>query len=126
MKNIVVNKIKIINYKNIKVMTEKKTVLSSERIAIRLAEIKENKYISYYDLLIKIDCIVVLLLMIFGIFFFEVNSILHTLSYLVPSIVFLLIFREIHVKTIESLKVLKEEVRDIEFKQNNYNDDVEK
>ena len=108
-------------------MTERKTVLSSEKVAIRLAEIKENRYINYYDVLIKIDCIVVLLLMIFGIFFFEVNSILHTLSYLVPSIIFLLIFREIHVKTIESLKVLKEEVRDIEFKQNNYNnDDVEK
>ena len=50
-------------------MTERKTVLSSERVAIRLAEIKENKYMSYYDVLIKADYIAIVLLLIFGTFF---------------------------------------------------------
>ena len=108
-------------------MTERKTVLSSERVAIRLAEIKENKYISYYNVLIKTDCIAIVLLLIFGSFFYEIESLIHILSYLVSSTILLFIFKGIHKEVIKSLKDLKEETENLEKRQNIYNnDDVEK
>lgn len=107
-------------------MTEKKTVLSSERVAIRLAEIKENKYISYYDVLIKADYIAIVLLLIFGTFFYKIEPLIHIFSYLISSIVFLFIFKDIHKEAIKSLKDLKEETENLEKRQNIYNNDVEK
>ena len=108
-------------------MAEKKTVLSSEKVAIRIAEIKENKHISYYNVLIKADCIAIVLLLVFGTFFYEIESLIHILSYLISSIVFLFIFKDIHKEVIKSLKDLKEETENLEKRQNIYNnDDVEK
>lgn len=108
-------------------MTEKKTVLSSERVAIRLAEIKENKYISYYDVLIKADYIAIVLLLIFGTFFYKIEPLFYIFSYLISSIIFLFIFKDIHKETIKSLKDLKEETENFEKEINtSNNDDVEK
>ena len=108
-------------------MAEKKTVLSSEKAAIRIAEIKENKYISYYNVLIKADYIAIVLLLIFGTFFYKIESLFYILSYLISSIVFLFIFKDIHKEAIKSLKDLKEETENLEKRQNIYNnDDVEK
>lgn len=107
-------------------MAEKGIVLSSERVAIRLAEIKENKYISYYDVLIKTDYIAIVLLLIFGTFFYKIEPLIHIFSYLISSIVFLFIFKDIHKETIKSLKDLKEETENLEKRQNIYNNDVEK
>lgn len=102
-------------------MAEKKTVLSSEKVAIRIAEIKENRYISYYNVLIKADCIAIVLLLIFGTFFYEIDSIIHILSYLVSSIIFLFIFKGIHKEAIESLKASKEEIENLENRINTSN-----
>lgn len=102
-------------------MTEKKTVLSSEKIAIRIAEIKENRYISYYNVLIKTDCIAIVLLLIFGTFFYEIESLIHILSYLVSSTILLFIFKSIHKKVINSLKALKEETENLEKEINTSN-----
>lgn len=109
-------------------MTEKKTVLSSERVAIRLAEIKENKYISYYDVLIKADYIAIVLLLIFGAFFYKIEPLFYIFSYLISSIIFLFIFKDIHKKVINSLKDLKEETENLENRINtsNNSDDTEK
>ena len=102
-------------------MTEKKTVLSSEKVAIRIAEIKENRYKSYYNVFIKADCIAIVLLLIFGTFFYEIESLIHILSYLVSSIIFLFIFKGIHKEVINSLKDLKEETENLENKINTSN-----
>ena len=109
-------------------MTERKTVLSSEKVAIRIAEIKENRYVSYYNVLIKADCIAIVLLLIFGTFFYEIDSIIHILSYLVSSVIFLFIFKGIHKEAIKSLKDLKEETENLENRINIHNDssDTEK
>lgn len=102
-------------------MTEKKTVLSSEKAAILIAEIKENRYISYYNVLIKADCIAIVLLLIFGTFFYEIDSIIHILSYLVSSVILLFIFKGIHKEAIKSLKDLKEETENLENRINTSN-----
>ena len=102
-------------------MTEKKTVLSSEKAAIGIAEIKENRYISYYNVLIKADCIAIVLLLIFGTFFYEIESLIHILSYLVSSVIFLFIFKGIHKEAIKSLKDLKEETENLENRINTSN-----
>lgn len=109
-------------------MTEKKTILSSEKTAIRIAEIKENRYKSYYNVLIKADCIAIVLLLIFGSFFYEIDSIIHILSYLVSSVILLFIFKGIHKEAIKSLKDLKEETENLENRVNIHNDssDTEK
>ena len=117
-------------------MTERKTVLSSEKVAIRIAEIKENRYISYYN----VSAVIVGILSVLQ--FFNINftrnsdyyryesfsyfmdregSLVYTFISLVFSIIFLLIFRNIHVKAIESLKVLKEEAENLENRINTSN-----
>ena len=49
-------------------MTEKKTILSSEKTAIRIAEIKENRYISYYNVSAVIAGVLTFLLFIHIVF----------------------------------------------------------
>jgi hypothetical protein len=120
-------------------MTEKKTVLSSEKVAIRIAEIKENRYISYYNVLIKTDCIAIVLLfvlLISGFFTYEEpyynrfsygikhgieSSFYYILSYLVSSTILLFIFKSIHKEVINSLKDLKEETENLENRINTSN-----
>ncbi|MEE3344168.1 MAG: hypothetical protein VZS44_08780 [Bacilli bacterium] len=118
-------------------MTEKKTVLSSERVAIRIAEIKESRYISYYNIPAVVAGILSVILFFsiifmkgsdyyrdesFSYFMNREGSLVYTLISLIFSIIFLLIFRNIHVKAIESLKDLKEETENLENKINTSND----
>ena len=95
-------------------MTERKTNLSSEIVAISIAEIKENRFIRYYNVFITIT-VALLLLSLIGIFLFKGNDyFLHIILYSSSSIIFLLFFRSIHVEAIESLKGLKEEIKNLD------------
>lgn len=125
-------------------MTERKTVLSSEKVAIRIAEIKESRYISYYNIPAVIAGILSVILLFsiiiihqdhyyykhndFSYFMDDYGSLVYTLISLVFSIIFLMIYRNIHVKAIESLKDLKEETENLEKEINIHNDssDTEK
>lgn len=117
-------------------MTERKTVLSSEKTAIRIAEIKENRYISYYNIPAVIAGILSVILFFsiivtkgsdhykyesFSYFMDREGSLVYTLISLIFSIIFLLIFRNIHVKAIKSLKDLKEETENLEKEINTSN-----
>lgn len=110
-------------------MTERKTVLSSEKVAIRIAEIKENRYISYYNIPAVIAGILSVLQFFniiftrgsypykyesFSYFIDREGSLVYTLISLIFSIILLLIFRNIHEEAIKSLKVLKEETENLE------------
>ena len=121
-------------------MTEKKTVLSSEKVAIRIAEIKENRYISYYNISAVIAGILSVLQFFniiftkgsysyeyesFSYFMDREGSLVYTLISLVFSIIFLLIFRNIHVKAIKSLKDLREETENLEKEINIHNDSID-
>ena len=121
-------------------MTEKKTVLSSEKVASRIAEIKENRYISYYNISAVIAGILSVLQFFniiftkgsysyeyesFSYFMDREGSLVYTLISLVFSIIFLLIFRNIHVKAIKSLKDLREETENLEKEINIHNDSID-
>ena len=118
-------------------MAEKKTVLSSEKVAIRIAEIKENRYISYYNVSAVIAGVLSFLLLFrivfmkesytykydsFDYFMDDHGSLVYTLISLVFfSIIFLMIYRNIHKEAIKSLKDLKEETENLENRINTSN-----
>ena len=118
-------------------MEERKIVLSSERVATRIAEIKEDRYIRYYDIFAVIAGVLSFLLLFriifihedsymykyhdFSYFIDDQGFLVYTLSSLVSSIIFSLFFRNIHVKAKDSLKELKEEIKNQENIQNTNN-----